>query len=71
MFKAGDFVSITGGAWQGRRGHVEVTPEQNEPTAVLVTVETVARGRGWNDEALCEYTQRWISPKHLAHLSAI
>lgn len=71
MFKEGDYVAITGGAWQGHRGFVELTPElrQNEPQAVLVTVERWGEGRAWpSGQPIPEYSQRWVHPRNLAHL---
>ena len=71
MFVANEYVAIIDGPWKGHRGIVAVTPEQNEPSAVLVTVERPGMGRGFNGEVFNEYFQYWIAPQHLAHLSTI
>lgn len=70
MFVRDEYVAITGGAWAGHRGIVAETPEQNEPTAVLVTVERPGVREGICTVAMPMYRQYWVAPQHLAHLGA-
>lgn len=65
MFTSGDAVTITGGSWRGHRAMVAATPEQAEPSAVLVTVERPGVRSGICTDPIPMYHQYWIAPQYL------
>jgi hypothetical protein len=69
MLEEGTLVRIVDGAWRGCRGRVAVTTMPGERGPVLVTVETVAEGRGWSDGvSLLQYTERYVARDFLVLL---
>jgi len=75
MFKQSMPVSIQGGPFAGHRGIVACTPEQNEPSAILVTVERThvpsPFTKSPSREPYTTYEQHWVARQHCQHLDIL
>jgi len=75
VFKQGMPVSIQGGPFAGCRGIVAVTPEQNEPSCILVTVERMHTpgpdSKSPSREPYATYEEHWIARQHCWHVDAL